>query len=60
MSLTSWFLSIEDFQKSDWFTGWIAAPPVPQLYFRVAKRNPETRAQAGRQTVFDWQLSQPA
>src|SRR5262249_37497354 len=30
MSLTSWFLSIEDFQKSDWFTGWITAPAGAQ------------------------------
>jgi hypothetical protein len=49
MSLTSWFLSIEDFQKSDWFTGWITAP--------AAHRKVRL---AGRQTFFDWQLSQAA
>jgi hypothetical protein len=49
MSLTSWFLSIEDFQKSDWFTGWITAPAAHKKV-RLA----------GRQTLFDWQLPQPA
>jgi hypothetical protein len=49
MSLTSWFLSIEDFQKSDWFTGWITAPAAHK----------KCAWQEGK-PFFDWQLSQPA
>jgi hypothetical protein len=40
MSLTSWFLSIEDCLKSDWFTGWITAPSAHQKSAPGRKANP--------------------
>jgi hypothetical protein len=51
MSLTSWFLSIEDCQNTQLFTGWITAPVAQRLTLNPA-------SQEGK--PYDWQPSRPA